>query len=99
MRPRPRRSVAHPGCRGRRDHVGGTAVGLLDEVGMDVRRRRGVPMAEPAGNGADVHPRTQQLRGDEVSEIVQPNVGAATGCRSVDGAGPLTFECACRPRG
>jgi len=55
--------------------VSGIAVGLLDEMGVHVQGGRSVAVSEATGHGADVHAGGEQLRGDEVSEVAEANVG------------------------
>ena len=51
------------------------AICLLHEVRIHVERRCRVAVSEMTGHGAHVDACTQQLGGDEVTEVVQANVG------------------------
>ena len=51
--------------------LGCTLVGGLEELGVEVERRRGVGVAEAAADGADVDAGGQELRGAEVAEVVE----------------------------
>ena len=61
----------------RHDDVGGVftrqglAVGLLQEVGVDVECGGGAAMAESAGDGPDVDAGADELRRDEVAKVVE----------------------------
>ena len=55
--------------------IGGGAVGLFEEMGVDVESCRSVAVPEPAGDGANVNPCAEQLRRDKVAQIVEANTG------------------------
>jgi len=57
--------------------VGGFLVCLGEEVGVDVQRRSGVAMPEPAGDGSDVDAGGKQASGDVVTQVMKTNAGQA----------------------
>lgn len=52
------------------EDVGGFPVGLGEEVGVDVQGRRGVAVAEAAGDRANVDAGGEESGGDVVAEVV-----------------------------
>jgi hypothetical protein len=63
------------------DHVGGLPVARLEEVAVDVQRRRRVGVAEATADRPDRYAGGEQLGGVEVAEVVEPDAVEA---------GPLT---------
>ena len=57
----------------RAEHIGSVLVRDLDEVGIDVVRRRWIRVAVPASDRTDGDSRCERLRGREVAQIVEPS--------------------------
>lgn len=56
------------------EDVGRFPIRLDEKMGVDVQRRGGVAVTEPAGNGADVDTGGKQSGGDVVPEVVEAHV-------------------------
>ena len=55
------------------DHVGGLTIAGLEEVRVDVQRRRGVGVSESAAHRSDGHARREELCRVEVPQVMQPD--------------------------